>query len=140
MNCLTGSPVAAIHDLLQLTILAIPHPDDWREGTGLLQLLLLCISLFLILMPICFIRGLLKKRTFRKSIEESWKFATYGTFGIIGLLVALVFVVGVPFGVLNMIGLFVTGKQNYWLIIMPGLVLLYSVAGILWWKEVKSGK
>jgi hypothetical protein len=24
---------------------AVPHPDDWREGTGLIELLLLCVFL-----------------------------------------------------------------------------------------------
>lgn len=117
-------------------IAAIPRPEDWREGTGLLEFVLVAVGIFILLVPICLVRGWKKGRRFVDSLEEAWRFAIGGAVGLVALVVAVVFLVGIPFGILNFIGLMAAGRQFYWPIVVPGLALLYGFFGILIWREI----
>lgn len=123
-----------------LLIASVPSVDDWREGTGLLELLTICIALFLLLLPVCVIRGLFKKRPINASLDEAWKYASAGAIGFIITAVCLVFIIGIPFGILNMIGIAITGKQCAWQLILPGMALCYVLLGIGLWKAIKSNE
>ena len=104
----------------------------------MIELLLLCGFIFALLLPVCLIRGLLRKRSLGQSLEEAWQFAVYGAIGLIVLGIGLALIVGIPFGVFNMTGLAFTGREFCWSIILPGLALLYAGVGIGIWREFKK--
>ena len=117
-----------------LLIASIPHPEDWRGGTGLLELLAICAVLTLMLIPFCFVRGFLLKRSLSASCLEAWDYAVKGAVCGLLVMVGLVAFIGIPFGILNTIFLGVTGESFAWHLIIPSQLLLYGVFGFSLWK------
>ena len=113
---------------------SVPHPEDWRDGTGLLELIAICFDLALMLIPFCFVRGFLLKRSLSASCLEAWEFAVKGAVWGLLITVALVAFIGIPFGILNTIFLGVTGESFAWHLIVPSQLLLYGVFGFSLWK------
>src|SRR4029453_6854382 len=71
-------------------------------------------------LPVCLIRGLFRKRSLAQPLEEAWQFAICRDSGLVLLAVALIFAVGIPFGILNLIGIISTGHEYCWWINCSG--------------------
>ena len=113
---------------------SVPHPEDWRDGTGLLGLIAICFALALMLIPFCFVRGFLLKRSLSASCLEAWDYAVKGAVCGLLVMVGLVAFIGIPFGILNTIFLGVTGENFAWYLIIPCQLLFYGVFGFFLWK------
>ena len=101
----------------------------------MVEFILLALLFFVVALPVFFVRAFIRRRGVKSAVEGAADFAPKAAIAMFVGLPFCVIVLGVPFGILNMIGIAVFGQQFYWPLIVPGLIAVYAIgASIIFWS------
>lgn len=78
-----------------------------EHGSGLFEILILAVVLFVAALPVCALWAVLRRRLLKTAVDRAGNFTARAVMVIVTILVVLpllAIVILVPFGILNMIG------------------------------------
>ena len=118
---------------------------DQRElvehGSGFFDILILAAVIFVASLPFCALWALLRRRSLKTAVGSAGSFTTRSVMLIVTVLAVLpllAVIILVPFCILNMIGAAVFGRECYWPLIAPGMVVVFILGGAVIWPGIRS--